>query len=135
MNKLQMAHEWVMKIIEGNVRAVDASDLLERAWKYADAMQAEADKREKQNKDEFYANLADPMKKVREQEWQPDWSQAPDGYDWWAMDGDYVASWFLNEPYINVNEWNTRGMDVNFKSSPLFNYQGDWRNSLRKRPQ
>ena len=43
--KLEMAHEWAMKIIEGNVRAANTSDLIERAWQYADAMQAEADKR------------------------------------------------------------------------------------------
>lgn len=46
MDKLTMAHDWAMKILEGNMRAADASDLVERAWQYADAMQAEADKRE-----------------------------------------------------------------------------------------
>ena len=46
MDKLKLAHDWAMKIIEGNVRAADASDLIERAWQYADAMQAEAEKRE-----------------------------------------------------------------------------------------
>lgn len=49
--KLEMAHEWAMKIIEGNVRVADASDLLERAWQYADAMQAEADKRESKSQE------------------------------------------------------------------------------------
>ena len=43
--KMQMAHDWAMKMIEGNMRAADASDLVSRAWDYADAMQAEAAKR------------------------------------------------------------------------------------------
>ena len=69
-----MAHDYLRDIVS-NWEYDDSFDPVAEAWKYADAMQAEADKREKQNKDEFYANLADPMKKVREQEWQPDWSK------------------------------------------------------------
>lgn len=64
MDKLKLAHEWAMKIIEGNMRAADASDLVERAWQYADAMQAEDDKRKP-------SGLPEALK----EEWQPDWSQ------------------------------------------------------------
>ena len=60
--KLEMAHEWAMRNYAQFGSMVELANF---AWCYADAMQAEADKREKQNKDEFYANLADPMKKVR----------------------------------------------------------------------
>ena len=77
--KLEMAHEYLLRF---------SGTTVADAWEYADAMQVEAEKREKQNKDEFYANLADPMKKVREQEWQPDWSQAPDVATYWTMRQD-----------------------------------------------
>ena len=43
MNKLQMAHEYFMK--HGRNNSWMESDVID-AWKYADAMQAEADKRE-----------------------------------------------------------------------------------------
>lgn len=115
--RLELAHDWAMKFGDSEYPNM----MIEKAWDYADAMLAEDAKR----------NISE---KPDSSEWQPDWSQAPDGCNWWAMDSDYMASWFLNEPYISVNEWNTRGMDVDFKSSPLFNYQGDWRDSLRKRP-
>lgn len=59
MDKLKLAHDWAMKIIEGNMRAADASDLIERAWNYADAMQAEAEERKK-------AEAEQKRKEVRE---------------------------------------------------------------------
>ena len=42
MNKLEMAHEYFMK--HGRNNSWMESDVID-AWKYADAMQAEADKR------------------------------------------------------------------------------------------
>ena len=85
MDKLKLAHDWAMKY---------GSTLTHKtvidAWAYADAMQAEADKRNK-------AEAAQKRKEIREmlndantfieregqhfddvEEWQPDWSQAPD---------------------------------------------------------
>ena len=111
--KLEMAHEWAMKIIEGNVRAADASDLIERAWQYADAMQVEVDKREKEEaaqrrkeiremlnapntfverEGQHFDDVADACKTYgSSDEWQPDWSQAPAWADWWAIDKDLVS--------------------------------------------
>lgn len=43
MDKLTMAHEHMMAMIHAGCH--DGSELLMRAWEYADAMQAEADKR------------------------------------------------------------------------------------------
>ena len=128
--KLEMAHEWAMKIIEGNMRAADASDLIERAWAYADAMQAEADKREKEEQSEHVFEAID--------EWQPDWSQAPDGYNYWAFDGfSKRANWYKGKPYLDEDseiedEWNAEL--GKYHEAPSFGYTGDWRNSLRKRP-
>ena len=139
--KLEMAHEWAMK--HGDAETVGSrQNMVKYAWDYADAMQAEADKREKQNKDEFYANLADPMKKVREQEWQPDWSQAPDWANWWVavanQSGKITGGWFYDvEPEFGES----KGVSIYYSSNSnnmltdSFGYTGDWRNSLRKRPQ
>ena len=44
--KLEMAHEFMLAMIGAGCS--DGPELLERAWQYADAMQAEADKREKE---------------------------------------------------------------------------------------
>ena len=42
--KLEMAHEWAMK--HGNAETVGSrQNMVKYAWEYADAMQAEADKR------------------------------------------------------------------------------------------
>ena len=47
MNKLQMAHEYAMKHVQEGFD-INYDVLVVEAWKYADAMQAEADKREKE---------------------------------------------------------------------------------------
>lgn len=60
--KLEMAHDWYMKHADGRCRNLDAE--VEQAWRYADAMQAEADKREKEEQSEHVFEAID--------EWQPD---------------------------------------------------------------
>ena len=62
----------------------------------------------------------------------PDWSQAPEGFDWYAVDGDGDAFWFQNRPYDANGVWlPTMGKALSAK--PLFaeteNYQ-----ALYKRP-
>ena len=87
-----MAHEYALQLSKNpSVTAThNDKDIASRAWEYADAMQAEADKRSK-------AEVEQKRKAVREmlnadntflekegqhfddvEEWQPDWSQAPD---------------------------------------------------------
>ena len=134
--KLEMAHEFTLDMIK--IGYSYGQELLDCAWQYADAMQAEAEKREKQNKDEFYANLADPMKKVREQEWQPDWSQAPADACCWFIGGkswDVKPYWSKYIPCYKNEETQTTWQGDGMIEAPSFGYQGDWRNSLRKRPQ
>ena len=129
--KLEMAHEYLLRF---------SGTTVADAWQYADAMQAEADKREKQNKDEFCANLADPMKKVREQEWKPDWSQAPDSLvKYFAVDENGRGGWFISKPTLCSDHWywsdfEERVDNDHYDYAPSFGYTGDWRNSLRKRP-
>lgn len=127
--KLEMAHEYAIALINSDCE-MQFDKFIQLCWNYADAMQAEADKREKEEQSEHVFEAID--------EWQPDWSQAPDGYDWWAMDGfSGVANWYKSEPFLDdddTNEWNVVLLIDTYRKAPSFNYQGDWRNSLRKRP-
>ena len=129
MNKLQMAHEYFMK--HGRNNSWMESDVID-AWKYADAMQAEADKRVVKLPDVFFDTN-------KNEEWQPDWSQAPDGYNWWAFDGfSKGANWYNSKPWLDddsevEDEWTADS--GSFLIAPSFNYQSNWQDSLRKRPQ
>lgn len=121
MDKLTLAHEWAMK----HGSAMTHKTVID-AWAYADAMQAEADKR---NNTERPKVLFEP-KPVGE--WQPDWSQAPDNAKYWAMDKDGSANFFKNKPEItNGNGWDFGGV---MESNNSHSYQGNWKDSLRERP-
>ena len=147
MNKLQMAHQWAMKSIDAGY-VCETDMLVKEAWKYADAMQAEADKRNigerTLTKDEsgnclhFHHEFG--HKKCLDcgaslEEWQPDWSQAPDWADYWFMDEDGVFWWSKGQPYFLANQVSKIVINNSNDIAPSFGYQGDWRNSLRKRPQ
>ena len=130
--KLEMAHEYAMKHIGAN--GLKYEKLVSSAWQYADAMQAEADKREKEKQSEHVFEAID--------DWQPDWSQAPEWAKWWVAtadrEGKISGGWFYeNEPELGAG----KGPSVYYspsRSSILtdsFGYTGDWRESLRKRPQ
>ena len=147
--KLEMAHEWAMK--HGNAETVGSrQNMIKYAWDYADTMQAEADKRNK-------AEAEQKRKAIREMinadntflekegqhfddvEWQPDWSQAPEWANWWAMDENKNTRWIyseLEQPYISdmFLRWCAVGR-FDSADAPSFGYTGDWRNSLRKRPE
>ena len=134
MDKLTMAHEYAMQAIDtGYVCETDT--LVTEAWQYADAMQAEADKRTKSEKDEFYANLADPMRKVREhKEWQPDWSQAPEWAKWWVKESAGSYWWLQTRPVKEKDYWLHKNRDSKSTLASSFGYAGAWQDSLRKRP-
>ena len=127
MDKLTMAHEYFMK--HGRSNSWMSYDVKE-AWKYADAMQAEADGRVNKQRPDVL------------QEWQPDWSVAPEWTKWWAMDGfSEKANWYIDKPYLDDDsrvelEWNI-DLRANAKThiqAPSFGYIGNWQDSLRKRP-
>lgn len=89
MDKMKLAHDWAMSVINSNTRAVDAIDFVERAWAYADAMQAEADKR---NNVERPIVLFEPKCEV-------DWGQAPnDAIGWMFFDG--VSTWLGEDGFL-----------------------------------
>ena len=110
--KLEMAHDYLLKIIPESplVGDVDIEFAVDTAWKYADAMQAELDKRNK-------TEAAQKRKEIREmlnatntfveregqhfddvEEWQPDWSQAPKWAKYWAIRSGSKALWFASKP-------------------------------------
>lgn len=128
--KLEMAHEYAIALINSDCE-MQFDKFIRLCWNYADAMQAEADKREKEQQSEHVFEAID--------EWQPDWSQAPEWANWWAMDKSGKGFWHSLKPSLDQSmvEWVvdfSSGSDFSYKVSPDFNYQGDWRDSLRKRP-
>lgn len=126
MNKLDMAHEYAMKCIGNpNVSVKTNNEIIAFAWQYADAMQAEADKRN--NKETCDKNIGLDSSVLKpsnsmELEWQPDWSQAPKGVEGWKANPEGTYSW-------------TSRNGGHVDSAPSFGYQGNWQESLRKRPQ
>ena len=89
MNKLKLAHDWAMKHIQEGWD-INYDVLVVEAWQYADAMQAEAEKRKP-------SGLPEALR----EEWQPDWSQAPEWAKWWAIREDSnTALWCINKPTV-----------------------------------
>lgn len=134
--KLEMAHEWAIELL----RAGDSSDdVISCAWRYADAMQAEADKREKKETCDKSLNI--DSKELNVEEWQPDWSQAPEWANYWVatanQSGKITGGWFYeDEPEFGLRDNPSAYISVGCKVilTDSFGYTGDWRDSLRKRP-
>ena len=105
---------------------------IKMAWQYVDAMQAEADKRMVKLPDVFFDTK-------QNEEWQPDWSQAPDDkITHWTMEKDKRYSWWTGEPKKDSQNHYESIENANcsfYGDAPSFNYQGNWQDSLRKRPQ
>ena len=125
MNKLQMAHEYAMKHVQEGFD-INYDVLVVEAWKYADAMQAEADKRVVKLPDVFFDTN-------KNEEWQPDWSQAPMGFNRFVVGSDGGYGFFTNmEPQLQDDFWFVGADGIVIKDH---GYPGNWQNSLRKRPQ
>ena len=124
-----MAQEYALKMLENlNPMQIDKptrDGIAYECFELAEAMLAENDKRVVKLPDVFFdAN--------KNEEWQPDWSQAPEWADWWAIDKDLVSFWHEDKPKFDEVEFYQCGK---FCDAPSFNYQGNWQDSLRKRPQ
>lgn len=94
------------------------------AWKLADAMQAESDKRKPKGVPEVL-------------EFKIDWSLAPEGFNWWAMDKCGVATWFKEKPLVGsivFQEEFVSGGEDGAIDAPSFNFTGNWKDSLTERP-
>ena len=119
MNIDQMAHEFVMNCIKNPTVSLSGKDIVKitsDAWVYADFMQAEADKRKTKG-----------LPEVLQDEFNIDWSQAPDNAIAWKMNKYKYCMW--------LQEHNNPAQSLIWLcDAPSFNYIGDWKNSLRKRP-
>ena len=125
LDKAKVAHEWVMKYgkVDSNYNRENTVQL---AWEYADAMQAEADKRAVKLPDVFFDTK-------QNEEWQPDWSGAAMGFNRFVVGSDGGYGFFTNmEPQLQDDFWFVGADGIVIKDH---GYTGDWQDSLRKRPQ
>lgn len=125
MNKLELAHDYVKVLLTQNVsRTVGEITIL--AFALAEAVLTEDEKRKDKS-----------LPEVLKDDFVIDWDKAPINANYWAMDSNRDCNWYVDLPYIDEDEWNYEfGIDGATHSSALsFNYKGDWRQSLRKRPE
>ena len=126
LDKAKMAHDWAIARLASGAGFM-TSEIVEDSWKYADLMQAEADKRAVKLPDVFFDTK-------QNEEWQPDWSQAPAWANYIAVYSDYCnASYFEKEPKI-ISGYTWGGTDGKSLLTPIPVYTGNWQESLRKRP-
>ena len=116
MNKLEMAHQMAIAI-QSSEPMTDMVLLSSLCFSYADAMFAEFEKRKDKT-------LPDVL-------WQPDWSLAHDDAVACAMDSNGDMWWHSKTPKIDGQLWNGCAVD----EYENHNYTGDWRDSLRIRPE
>lgn len=154
--KTKLAHDWFMSMVSAKAPATVAT-----AWKYADQMEVEAEKRIKakaekdakdakvffeeltKNKDGSCAHFHTTLNKAEcfdcgfklQDEFQVDWSVAPEWASYWIKTSGKSYAWLSDKPEISeiIPHWNIECIQKTF--APSFGYQGDWKDSLRKRPQ
>ena len=139
--KLEMAHEYAIALINSDCE-MQFDKFIQLCWNYADAMQAEADKRKPSEFPNVLRGACGEIVavKVDDKEWQPDWSQAPDSLvKYFAVDENGRGGWFISKPTLCGDHWywsdfEERVDNDHYDHAPSFDYTGDWRNSLRKRP-
>lgn len=134
MDKMKLAHEYALvRLTCSNPKTLD--EIISLSWYYADAMQAEAEKREQQEQNKLkqdQQNHHDELVSIGLEEWQPDWSQAPDNAKYWAMDGCGQCNWYAIKPEVCGNHWDF-GRVIE-QAHTGYCYKGSWQDSLRERP-
>ena len=116
MDKLTLAHSYMVEYVKSN--GLEVTDLEVRcAFDIAEAMLAENEKR------------TDKTRPAVIDEFQVDWSQAPEWAKWWAMDKDGESAWCEEKPIISDSDfWYGKA-----GKAPSFGYTGNWQDSLRER--
>ena len=117
--KLEMAHEYALEMLK---RGDPEYRIVTDAWNLADAMYIENTERK--------SNVS---QELSQEEWQPDWSKAPEWAKWWAMDADRSCYWFSNKPTMESVTWWAITYSI-ADLAPSFDYDGNWKDSLRERP-
>mgnify|MGYP006954728159 CR=1 FL=1 len=125
--KAEMTQDYSLILLEKmNIRNENDSGWMERIAKdaamLANVVQAEIER----NLDNSRPDVLD--------DWQPDWSQAPDWAKYWTIDKG-ESLWWSCKPCVSGNIWFIHdSVTWQCHVAPSFNYQGNWRDSLRKRP-
>lgn len=149
MNKLEMAHEYAKELLGGgkNLTPENCDLYIDFISKFclglADSMIAEYKKRNtvpEVDKDPYCYSEDFPVCK---DEFVVDWSLAPEWAEWFCVPHHLKCGhWSEVEPRIIIGEstkslqWLIRTPDIDSDdSAPSFNYQGDWKQSSRKRPE
>lgn len=67
---------------------------------------------------------------------EPDWTQAPEWAQWWAVQASGFAKWYQDKPAIEWGDWrvpwNMFTQSAGDANLPL---GSDWRMTLRRRPE
>lgn len=132
MDKMKMAHEYALEMAKQGIPLKSCKEL---GWKYADAMQAEAEKREQQEQNKLkqeQQNHHDELVSIGLEEWQPDWSQAPYGYNWFCVASNGGYGFFSNQVPELFDGYYFVGADALVIKN--CDYQGNWKESLLERP-
>lgn len=116
MNIEDMAHDFAMAALTNPTVKLDGenlSQIVSNSWVYAEAMQAEFNKRKPQG-----------LPEAIQDDFQVDWSLAPENTVAWSMHDDNITGrWTCHD---SIGRY--------FKQAPSFSYKGDWKDSLRQRP-
>ena len=119
MDKLTLAHSYMVEYVKSN--GLDVTDLeVGCAFDIAEAMLAENEKR------------TDKTRPAVLDEFQVDWSQAPEWAVAWTFDKN-GATWWSEMPVVHGNIWFVDYGIWQCEDAPSFDYQGNWKDSLRGR--
>lgn len=156
--KLELAQEYAIEMAKQGISLRSCKEL---GWKYADAMEAEYNKRKQaeseqnakqskilfeqltKNKDGSCAHFHTTLNKTEcfdcgsklQDEFQVDWSVAPEWAKYWHYNSYHSAYWVDSKPENRGDTaWSFDFLNKRAAEAPSFNYQGDWKDSLRKRP-
>lgn len=122
MNKLELAHEWAKLI--GPETNLPLDILVDNCFDYAEAMLAEDEKRKGKG-----------LPEALQDEFVIDWSLAPSWANWWCFSPiDNHGWWSKSKPLRLAESWAFE-FNVECSRSDGFGYEGDWKQSLRKRPE
>lgn len=138
MDKLQMAHEYALKMLSKDTKYLDIQNIADNAYrlagllldKYSPKCAQELDIEllpEFSNKCTNQENIASGGQLVI------DWSLAPQWAESWAVDRSGIAYWYSDTtPRMTDFSWS----GVDFKNAPTFGFENsqiNWKDSLRKR--
>ena len=138
MDKLQMAHEYALKMLSKDTKYLDIQNIADNADRLADFLLAKYSPKCSQELDiellpEFSNQCTNQENIASGGQLVIDWSLAPQWAESWAVDRSGIAYWYSDNPPKQARVcWHG---DI-YKRAPTFGFENsqiDWKNSLRKR--